>query len=44
MLIVIEMNVRAIVQGIAIAIDQQGPSGPMEVKRGARHVRAKINV
>lgn len=37
MLIVIEMNVWAIVQGIAIAIDRRGPSGPMEMKEGAVH-------
>lgn len=47
MLIVIEMNVWAIVQGIAIAIDRRGPSGPMEMKEGAGHAppppSAKIN-
>lgn len=37
MLIVIEMNVWAIVQGIAIAIDRRCPSGPMEMKEGAGH-------
>lgn len=35
MLIVIEMNVWATVQGIAIAIDRRGPSGRMEMKEGA---------
>lgn len=35
MLIVIEMNLWATVQGIAIAIDQRGPSGRMEMKEGA---------
>lgn len=35
MLIVIEMNVRATVQGIAIAIGRRGPSGRMEMREGA---------
>lgn len=39
MLIVIEMNVWATVQGIAIATDQRGPSSPMEMKRGASPCR-----
>lgn len=43
MLIVIEMNVWATVQGIAIATDQQGPSSPMEMKPGVWRVHAEIN-
>lgn len=35
MLIVIEMNVWATVQRIAIAIDRRRPSGRMEMKEGA---------
>lgn len=41
MLIVIEMNVWATVQGIAIAIDRRGPSGRMEMKEGAGGTSAR---
>lgn len=44
MIIVIEMNVWALVGRIALAIDQWGQSGPVEMKQGVWQICVEINV